>query len=278
MKSLVLLAISMALLQTPSDNGKDYVMANGKSCPPEGTAHSDKVKELNRAKNRETTPNGDQIDADVSLAVMLAPGTDEDRFDSKRGAAIVGYVIAVRHGGKESCNCEAKAPEDTDTHIELALSPKAPATQRVIVEVSPRFRKKMKAMDVDWSTKALSKKYQHKWVKVTGWLLFDLMHIEEAENTNPGGRENWRATCWEIHPLTSIEVLPGRPEETPEIDPAVITAFHRARVRQVTRNEESKKAVQQVIQRHREGLSPEEKKEIEEEREEIKKERKEGER
>lgn len=278
MKSLVLLAISMALLQTPSDNGKDYVTSTGKPCPPQGTARSDKVKQLNVAKNRETAPGNDEIDADVSLAIILAPGDDEDRFDSKSGASITGYVIDVRHGGKESCNCEAAAPQDVDTHIELALSAKAPPTQRVIVEVTPRLRRQMKARGVDWSTEALTKQLRGKWVKVTGWLLFDFMHVEEAENTNPGGDGNWRATCWEIHPITRIEALAGRPPQTPEIDPAVITAFHGARVRQLNRNQESKKAVQQAIQRHREGLSPEEKKEIEEERDEIKKERKERDR
>lgn len=278
MKPLVLLAISMALLQTPSDNGKNYIMSNGDPCPPEGTAHSAKVKQLNVAKNRETPPNGNQIDADISLAVMLAPGDDEDRFDSQRGAVIAGYVIAVRPGGKESCNCEAKSPVDRDTHIELALSPRAPPTQRVIVEVSPRLRHKMKAKGDDWSTEALTKKYRGKWVKVTGWMLFDFMHVEEAENTNPGGPDNWRATCWEIHPITSIAELPSRPPQTPEIDPAVLAAFHGARVRQLKRSEASRKAVQQTIQRHRDGLEPEELKEIEEERNEIRKERKERDR
>src|SRR5262249_49423373 len=46
-----------------------------------------------------------------------------------------------------------------------------------------------------------------KFVEVTGWLLFDSAHVHEAENTNPGGRHNFRATCWEIHPITDLKVV-----------------------------------------------------------------------
>lgn len=275
MKPLLFVAVSAALLLTPSDDDNIYVTSTGDPCKPEGTARSDKVKKLNIDKSRNTAPKAGDIDADVSLAVMLAPGDDEQRFDGKRGATITGYVIEVRHGGKESCNCEATAPEDTDTHIELALSANAPPTQRVIVEVTPRLRRQMKQQGVDWSTEALSRKLRGKWVKVTGWLLFDFMHVKQAENTYPGGRENWRATCWEIHPITNIEVLGGRPADVQEIAPEALGAFHRAHVRELQRNETRRKAVEQSIQRHYDGLTAEEKKEIEEEQKEVREQRKE---
>jgi hypothetical protein len=48
--------------------------------------------------------------------------------------------------------------------------------------------------DVDWSTDTLRdqntanpKSICHKWVEVSGWMMFDTMHVNEAENTNPGG-------------------------------------------------------------------------------------------
>lgn len=275
MKPFVLVAISAALLLTPSDDDNVYVTSTGRRCPPSGTARSDKVKKLNIDKSRNTAPKVEDIDTDVSLAVILAPGDDENRFDSKRGATITGYVIDVRHGGKESCNCEATAPEDTDTHIELALSSNAPPTQRVIVEVTPRLRRQKKQEGIDWSSEALSGKLRGKWVKVTGWLLFDFMHVKEAENTYPGGRDNWRATCWEIHPITNIEVLASRPADVPEIPPQALAAFHRAHARELQRNEDRRKAVEQSIKRHFEGLAPEELKEIEEEQKEVREQRKE---
>ncbi len=265
MKSLAFAAISIILLLAPADQDNIYHTSTGHPCKPEGTAKSDKVKALNVDKNRNSAPSSEQIDAEVSLALMLAPGNDEDRFDQKRGATITGYVVDVRQGGKESCNCDATAPVDTDTHIELALSPDALPTQRVIVEVTPRLRKQMKEQGKDWSTDALNKTLRGKWVKVTGWMLFDFMHYKEAENTNPGGPDNWRATCWEIHPVTALDVLAGRPPDLAVIPPEVFKAFHRANVRQLQRNEANKKRVEEAIKRNLDGLSEEEKKEIEEE-------------
>jgi hypothetical protein len=40
-------------------------------------------------------------------------------------------------------------------------------------------------------------------------LFFDGEHEHQAENTEPDGDRNWRATAWEIHPITSLEVVSG---------------------------------------------------------------------
>jgi hypothetical protein len=61
----------------------------------------------------------------------------------------------------------------------------------------------------DWATTTLRTQFRHKWVKVRGWMMFDAQHANAAENTNPGGQHNWRATAWEIHPVTSIKVVPA---------------------------------------------------------------------
>ena len=45
-------------------------------------------------------------------------------------------------------------------------------------------------------------------VRVRGWMLFDAERKGEAENTAPGWPRNWSATAWELHPVTSIEVVP----------------------------------------------------------------------
>jgi len=44
-------------------------------------------------------------------------------------------------------------------------------------------------------------------VRFEGWLMFDIEHDEESENTSPGRPVNWRATAWELHPVTAIHVL-----------------------------------------------------------------------
>jgi len=41
-------------------------------------------------------------------------------------------------------------------------------------------------------------------------MLFDAEHKDEAKNTAPGRPRNWRATAWEVHPATLIEVVQGR--------------------------------------------------------------------
>jgi hypothetical protein len=45
------------------------------------------------------------------------------------------------------------------------------------------------------------------WVKIIGWMLFGAEHQQEPENTATGQLGNWRATAWEIHPVTWIEVM-----------------------------------------------------------------------
>jgi hypothetical protein len=201
---------------------------------------SAKGKTLNEKKNRYVGPTAAEIDTQVTLAAMLAPGDDVDRFDESKGGTITGFVVDVKVGGKETCNCGAVKPIDRDTHIDLALSEHAPSTQHVIVEVTPRLRAKMGS---GWTTEELSNPQtgiKGKWVEVSGWLLFDVMHINEAENTNPGDSHNWRATCWEIHPITSIKKLSAAPPELHGLHPDVLHTFHLMQAAALNRNAEAK--------------------------------------
>jgi hypothetical protein len=177
-------------------------------CPMEGDARSPAVRALNRLKNRYAAPTPEQLNPKITLAAILAPGDDIGRWKVKEGAQIAGYVYDVKPGGIETVNCHARALADRDTHIELVLDPMSTgASKRMIVEVTPRWRVLMAAQGMDWSTRALRDKYLGRWVKVTGWMLFDVEHKNESENTAPGRPRNWRATAWEIHPVTAIEVV-----------------------------------------------------------------------
>ena len=221
----LLLAALLAMVAGGSGN-LDTVSLNGQPCGPEGTAQSNAGKALNQHKDRWHLPEDSDIDPDVSLAAMLAPGKDVKRFDQEKAARIRGFVIDVQVGGNhETCNCGATDPDERDTHIPLALAEGAPGTQQVIVEVTPRLRMLMKDKGKDWRTPALSDQLKGKWVEVTGWLLFDTAHITQAENTNPGNPDNWRATCWEIHPVTDINVLDGAPAEAASFRPTSFTAL-----------------------------------------------------
>jgi hypothetical protein len=139
---------------------------------------------------------------------MLAPGNDKTRWSTTSGAEVTGYVLDVKPGGSETCNCGKADPVHTDTHIELVLhSTDTAMTKSVVVEGTPRIRALMKANGIDWSTSTLRRQLRGNWVKVSGWMTFDAQHANAAENTNPGGANNWRATAWEIHPVTNIQVV-----------------------------------------------------------------------
>jgi hypothetical protein len=261
----IVVVASLATLVQPCGPANDFVEQDGKHCTRFGTATSEANKDLNCHKNRFAAPQPHDFDHEVSLVALLAPGPDENRFDEERAATISGFVINVKKGGTETCNCGAKNPVDMDTHIELGLAAGVAETQRVIVEVTPRFRKLMKEQGVDWSTEALASQFKGKWVDVSGWLLFDSMHIGEAENTHPGNAKNWRATCWEIHPITSITVLSAPPAELATVDPNGLGALHRAHAAHVARHAAAANAIESRIKRSREKFAPGELDEAEEE-------------
>lgn len=77
----------------------------------------------------------------------------------------------------------------------------------MVVEVTPRLRAITATNGNDWSTRTLREQLRGKWVTVRGWMMFDIELAGAAENTYPGGASDWRATAWEIHPVTEIQVV-----------------------------------------------------------------------
>lgn len=156
-------------------------------------------------KNRTTTPSPADIDRNVTLSALLAPGHDRSRWSSARAGVIEGYVVHVEEAGIEAANGFSMSRRDT--HIEVALRLDAPPRERVILEVTPAFRDRMHQRGIDWSSESLARTLTGRWVRFEGWLMFDEGHDKESENTNPGDRDNWRATAWELHPLTAITIV-----------------------------------------------------------------------
>ena len=184
-----------------------------KGCPPQGNAKPDSVKALNILKNRVEPPADGDLDPAVTLEAMLQPGDDEDRWDESKAGELVGFVHDVKVGGIETTNCKATNPADRDTHIELVIDPAhAGPSQRIVVEVTPRWRDRMSAQNLDWSTETLKHDIKGHWVRIRGWLFFDQEHVDQAENTNPGNDKNWRASVWELHPISGIEVMAAPPQ------------------------------------------------------------------
>lgn len=210
MKRLIILLPLCFLILVANAQAPPADMDDFDGCKLDGTATTARLKALNQLKNRYTVPTDAQINHSITLSALLAPGDDKTRWNSSSGAEITGFVLDVKPGGPETCNCGKTDPLHADTHIELVLHATDTAmTQSVVVEVTPRLQAIMRTGGTDWTTNTLRMQIRHKWVKVRGRMTFDSQHTNAAENTHPGGAHNWRATAWEIHPVTDIQVVPA---------------------------------------------------------------------
>ena len=178
-------------------------------CLVKGDAVRSGVRTLNQLKNRVAAPSARDIDSAVTLQALLAPGDDRGRWSERRAATVVGYVRDVKLGGVETVNCFARTPDHRDTHIELVTDPANGGHLPLIVEITPWWRRHAASGGTNWSTDSLRAALLGRWVRVTGWLLFDTEHGRQAENTASGRVGNWRATAWELHPVTELKVVAG---------------------------------------------------------------------
>jgi len=186
------------------------------ACPAEGEFRNGgkatgQVLEMNLLKNRSESPKS--FDPTVTLARMRAPGEDSERWDAKKdiGVRVTGYVaFMIQNFEGESCNCFKTDDAHSDTHIDLVVyeTTAFDFATHVIVEVTPRMKFLAKKRGLNWSTASLARQFSHKWVTVEGWLMWDGEHRNEAKNTHPLDpvHRNWRATCWEVHPVTDIRL------------------------------------------------------------------------
>ena len=175
------------------------------NCPSVGIALTSRARHLHRLKNRTAFPQAADFDATVTLEKLLAPGDDTHRWSTDRAARLEGEVIDVAFAGSEATNCFN--PNRRDIHILLATHKGAAKNEQVVVEVTPNLGDWASAHALDWTEQTLHAQLVGHWVKFEGWLYFDVGHAEESENTAPGNPENWRATAWELHPVTKITVI-----------------------------------------------------------------------
>jgi hypothetical protein len=175
------------------------------ACPVGGAAVTPGGREFARLKNRSGVPAPQDFDESVSLQALLRPGADRERWSESRAGRVEGYVVEVVEGGIEAANCYSY--RQRDVHIHVAPRADAPRREWMVVEVTPRMRWRAAERGGDWSAAALRRVLVGRHCRFEGWLLFDREHADESENLAPGARGNWRATAWELHPVTSIVVL-----------------------------------------------------------------------
>jgi len=203
--------------QTPNEDMEKFILCPATGLHRNGKAPLGKELHLNLLKNRYLAPT--RFDPSITITQLLKPGDDRHRWDQSKstGATITGYVaLIIPNVLGEDCNCYKQDDAHTDTHIDLVASESDVNNfkKHLIIEITPRMKYLAKKCGEDWSTIGLSKQFYHRWVNVEGWLLWDYAHEKQARNTNPKHLDKvWRATCWEIHPVTSIKLSSaGAPE------------------------------------------------------------------
>jgi hypothetical protein len=146
-------------------------------------------------------------------------GEAKNRFDSHDAVNVRGYVVDVKKPtAGEACNCRKTDDDNIDTHIDLALNSNADAKENlVIVEVTPRTRFEAKLNGLDWSVEELTRRLKRKMRRVKHIYFYDDEHLvyfydnkhlgQSRNDAGPGATHIWRATLWEVHPITSMETI-----------------------------------------------------------------------
>jgi hypothetical protein len=178
------------------------------TCPPQGDAKKAKVQRLNELKARTEEPSDDDYDDTADVSALIAPGDDSQRWQNDTAVEIAAFVVNVRDGGPSSSNCHSPNPADHDTILDL--SPGAGVSDpshRLIAVITPQWRRIMANNRIDWSLGGIRAKYLQQAVTIRGWLLYNFETAASAVNTaGLAGPSVTRATAWEIHPVTGIEL------------------------------------------------------------------------
>jgi hypothetical protein len=134
------------------------------------------------------------------------------RFVPSQRVWVIGYVASIVPGGlKEPCNCRRADLRDIHINIVAHEQEVGTETKYVVLELTPRWEKKFKLDDSEYEAmlQTVKDQIEHKWVRFEGWMLYDYLHEDKSESTSPGTSGNWRATPWEVHPVTAYKVVAG---------------------------------------------------------------------
>jgi Bacterial SH3 domain len=164
-------------------------------CGPTGKTNKPAAIALNTDKNRTDMPgDSDYVDIGWSDLESLPSNRVSDFVSAPvRVVGFLSHKIKVENSG-ESTNCNLTADNEVDWHVYLTDSPAQPISSAIIVETTPRTRPQHK-----WTVGMLAPLVDSQTqVRISGWLMYD------SEHTGVIGTQ--RATVWEVHPITKIEV------------------------------------------------------------------------
>ena len=169
----------------------------GQTCPIKGDSKRKDLQHLDSLKNRQIS---NMVSDTMSIDSFMLSGSDLNRFDVNRVVCVEGYVLLVKDGGTETCECHSKADSMKDIHIELVKELPATNKQAMICEFT-RFTKSS-LYSIQNIRKLVGKK-----VRICGYLFSDEEHKQNSVTDNPNGDDLWRFTDIEIHPGFSIELI-----------------------------------------------------------------------
>jgi hypothetical protein len=176
------------------------VIGGQEVCAAAGNSANPKMIKLNSQKNRADIPKATAyipVDWDV---LQVLPSTAPDDLQGAP-VIVVGYLshrIKVQDTAPgESANCNLLNDDEVDWHIYLTSAPNQAISQAIIVETTPRTRPLH-----TWDKSVLDGLVNtNKEVRISGWLMYDFQHVPDIGTQ--------RATVWEVHPITRIEVSDG---------------------------------------------------------------------
>jgi len=173
------------------------VIGGQEVCAAAGNSSDPKIIKLDSQKNRTDIPSAT---AYIPVDWNVLKGLPSNSPDDLQGAPVmvIGYLshrINVEDKAPgESTNCNLLSDDEVDWHIYLTSAPNQAISQAIIVETTPRTRPLH-----TWDKSVLDALVNaNKQVRISGWLMYDFQHVPDIGTQ--------RATVWEVHPITRIEV------------------------------------------------------------------------
>lgn len=213
----LLLLVSLALAR-PQQHSKPRVLAHTSKacstslakCPPAGCGGGDPL--LNTKKNRLDPPTTDlqpMTFADFLHLQEEAPThwvqgqarAEVEQMGEDTPVTLAGFLLGAHSGSPETCNCKLSGEANNDYHINIVERPSDRLTSSIVVEMTPKIRANIPEWTLATINGLVTDPNNPPLVRVSGYLLFDSEHVSRS-----GGE---RATIWEVHPVTKLEVCPA---------------------------------------------------------------------
>lgn len=168
-------------------------------CPVGGSSTRADLQALDSLKNRSDTA-GMSTAISYQVADLLSIKDGDTTISLTAAVSVTGYLVMVKMGGSETCNCHSINNADWDFHLELSAEPTGTGTESMICEVT-RYTKPYVNMTLPQLRQLVGKQ-----ITLFGRFFYDSEHKNASLADSPQNKHDWRATDLELHPVTGIIV------------------------------------------------------------------------